>query len=202
LPLSAAQRRLWFLNRLDGPNPAYHSVVAASLSGPLDTHALRAALADLAERHESLRTLYPESDGEPRQLILDGAAPELEILDADRADLAEITARPFDLATEAPVRAVLLTEGPERHTLVLALHHIATDGESWGPLLGDLSRAYRARTRGERPDWTPLPVQYADYTLWHRELLREQGEEQLAHWRTALAGLPEELALPTDRPRP
>ncbi|MFI1170062.1 amino acid adenylation domain-containing protein [Streptomyces melanogenes] len=202
LPLSAAQRRLWFLNRLDGPNPAYHSVVAARLTGALDTDALRAALADLAERHETLRTVYPETDGEPRQLILEGAAPELEVLDADRVDVAEIAARPFDLAAEAPLRAVLLTAGPDRHTLVLALHHIATDGESWGPLLGDLARAYRARTQGELPDWTPLAVQYADYTLWHRELLREQGEDQLAHWRQALAGLPEELALPTDRPRP
>ncbi|WP_188273243.1 non-ribosomal peptide synthetase, partial [Streptomyces sp. CBMA152] len=202
LPLSAAQRRLWFLNRLDGPNPAYHSVVAARLTGPLDTDALRAALADVAERHETLRTVYPESDGEPRQLILQDAAPQLEILDADRADLAEIAARPFDLAAEAPIRAALLTAGPDRSTLVLALHHIATDGESWGPLLDDLARAYRARTRGERPDWAPLPVQYADYTLWHRELLRDQGEDQLAHWCEALAGLPEELALPTDRPRP
>ncbi|PKV83178.1 non-ribosomal peptide synthetase [Streptomyces sp. TLI_146] len=202
LPLSAAQRRLWFLNRLDGPNPAYHSVVAARLSGPLDIEALRAALADVAARHETLRTLYPETDGEPRQLILQDAAPELEMRDAGLADVAEIAARPFDLAAEAPLRAVLLTAGPDEHTLVLALHHIATDGESWGPLLGDLARAYRARTQGERPDWTPLPVQYADYTLWHQDLLREQGEEQLAHWRTALAQLPEELALPTDRPRP
>ncbi|MGA4837499.1 amino acid adenylation domain-containing protein [Streptomyces sp. G45] len=201
-PLSAAQRRLWFLHRLEGPNPAYHSVVAARLTGPLDTAALRAALVDLTARHETLRTVYPEADGEPRQRVLDAVAPDLEVLAENRADIDEIAARPFDLATEPPLRAALLTAGPERHTLVLALHHIATDGESWGPLLGDLARAYAARRHGEEPTWAPLPVSYVDYTLWQRQLLRDEGEDQLAYWRTALAGLPEELALPTDRPRP
>ncbi|MEV7511705.1 amino acid adenylation domain-containing protein [Streptomyces sp. NPDC091201] len=203
LPLSPAQRRLWFLDRLDGPNPAYHSVVAVALDGPLDVDALRGALADVTGRHEILRTVHPESDGEPRQVVLPPGGPVLELLDADRADVAEIAGRPFDLAAQAPLRAALLVAGPERHTLVLALHHIATDGESWGPLLGDLSAAYAARTGGAgttaRP---PLAVQYADYALWQRTLLDAVAEEQLEHWRTALAGLPEEPALPTDRPRP
>ncbi|MEW1569301.1 amino acid adenylation domain-containing protein [Streptomyces sp. NPDC093509] len=203
LPLSAAQRRLWFLNRLEGPNPAYHSMITARLTGPLAVPALRAALADLVERHEVLRTIYPESAGRPRQLVLPAFQPELEIHHAAGADAAEIGRRPFDLATQTPIRAALLTTGPDDRTLVLALHHIATDGASWRPLLGDLAHAYRARVHGERDDRAPLTVQYADYTLWQRELLRtEEAEEQLAHWVKALAGMPEELALPTDRPRP
>ncbi|MEU6297799.1 amino acid adenylation domain-containing protein, partial [Streptomyces erythrochromogenes] len=202
LPLSPAQRRLWFLDRLEGSDPAYHSVVAVRLDGPLDVAALRGALVDLAERHEVLRTVHPAADGEPRQVVLPPAGPVLERLDAAGADIGEIAARPFDLATDTPLRAVLLTSGPERHTLVLALHHIATDGESWGPLLGDLSYAYAARTGGGAEPRPPLAVQYADYTLWQRALLDGAAEEQLSYWRTALAGLPEEPVLPTDRPRP
>ncbi|MEW5535898.1 condensation domain-containing protein, partial [Streptomyces virginiae] len=121
------QRRLWFLDRLEGSDPAYHSVVAVRLDGPLDVAALRGALADLTGRHEILRTVHPASDGEPRQVVLPPAAPVLELLDAAGADIDEIAARPFDLATDTPLRAALLTAGPERHTLVLALHHIATD---------------------------------------------------------------------------
>ncbi|MFB7176086.1 amino acid adenylation domain-containing protein [Streptomyces sp. NPDC056257] len=202
LPLSPAQRRLWFLDRLEGSNPAYHSAVAVRLDGPLDVGALRGALADLTGRHEILRTVHPAADGEPRQVVLPPAAPVLELLDAAGADIDEIAARPFDLATDTPLRAALLTAGPERHTLVLALHHIATDGESWGPLLGDLSYAYAARTGGGAEPRPPLAVQYADYTLWQRALLAGAAEEQLSYWRTALAGLPEEPVLPTDRPRP
>ncbi|MFJ9931679.1 amino acid adenylation domain-containing protein [Streptomyces virginiae] len=202
LPLSPAQRRLWFLDRLEGSDPAYHSVVAVRLDGPLDVAALHGALADLTGRHEILRTIHPASDGEPRQVVLPPAAPVLELLDAAGADIDEIAARPFDLATDTPLRAALLTAGPERHTLVLALHHIATDGESWGPLLGDLSHAYAARTGGAAEPRPPLAVQYADYTLWQRALLDGAAEEQLSYWRTALAGLPEEPVLPTDRPRP
>ncbi|MEV7416129.1 amino acid adenylation domain-containing protein [Streptomyces sp. NPDC089919] len=207
LPLSPAQRRLWFLDRLDGSNPAYHSAVAVRLDGPLDVAALRGALADLAERHEILRTVHPETGGEPRQVVLPPAPPALELLDAADAPaaaalVAEITGRPFDLATDRPLRAALLSAGPQEHTLVLALHHIATDGESWGPLLADLAHAYAARTGADPDPAAPLAVQYADYTLWQRELLAEVGAEQLAHWTTALAGLPEEPALPTDRPRP
>ncbi|MFD5824425.1 amino acid adenylation domain-containing protein [Lentzea sp. NPDC060358] len=203
LPLSAVQRRLWFLHRLDGPSPAYHCVVATRLTGPLDLPALRTALADLAERHETLRTVHPAAaDGEPSQVVLPEARPHLLVLDAADADVTEIAARPFDLTTDIPLRAALLTAGPQEHTLVLAIHHIATDGSSWEPLLRDLGQAYGARSRGERPDWAPLPVQYADYTLWQRELIHELGEAQLAYWRDALAGLPEELALPLDRPRP
>ncbi|WP_399094988.1 amino acid adenylation domain-containing protein [Streptomyces sp. BBFR2] len=204
LPLSAAQRRLWFLHRLDGPSPAYHCVVTTRLTGPLDLPALRTALADLVERHETLRTVYPAAttDGEPGQVVLPDARPHLLVLDAADADVTEIAARPFDLTTDAPLRAALLTTGPREHTVVLAIHHIATDGWSWEPLLRDLSLAYAARSRGERPGWDPLPVQYADYTLWQRELIREEGEAQLAYWRDALANLPEELALPLDRARP
>ncbi|WKV70898.1 non-ribosomal peptide synthetase [Streptomyces sp. PCS3-D2] len=207
LPLSPAQRRVWFLDRLEGSNPAYHSAVALRLDGRLDVAALRGALADLAERHEILRTIHPDVDGEPRQVVLPPAPPALEVLDASggagtAALVAEVAGRPFDLAAQAPLRAALLACGPREHTLVLALHHIATDGESWGPLLDDLAHAYAARTGAGSGRRAPLAVQYADYTLWQRALLDDVAEEQLAHWRTVLAGLPEEPALPTDRPRP
>ncbi|WP_424887337.1 amino acid adenylation domain-containing protein, partial [Streptomyces sp. XH2] len=245
IPLSFAQRRLWFLHRLEGPGATYNVPLAVRLSGVVDRDALSAALADVVARHESLRTTFPERSGRPRQLVLDAAAaqPVLEISEieasggsdgadgaggpgraADQAKLAEKVADAvryeFDLATEQPLRATLFVLGPREHVLVLVLHHIAGDGWSLTPLARDLGTAYRARVAGTAPAWSPLPVQYADYTLWQRELLGdERGEEgqgkeeregtavtlasqQLSYWRDALAGLPDHLELPTDRPRP
>ncbi|MGC0420088.1 amino acid adenylation domain-containing protein [Embleya sp. AB8] len=217
LPLSFAQRRLWFLHRMHGPTPTYHIALALRLSGELDPAALEQALADVAVRQESLRTVFPLSeDGLPCQQVLDEArirrhlalavtsvgAAELE----DR--LASAARRGIDLVTEPPVRAELFALAPDEHVLSLVVHHIAGDGWSMGPLARDLTAAYTARCSGEAPIWTPLPVQYADYTLWQRDLLGDPADpeslaaRQLAYWREALAGLPEQLALPTDRPRP
>ncbi|MFF9352751.1 amino acid adenylation domain-containing protein, partial [Streptomyces sp. NPDC014734] len=214
IPLSPAQRRLWFLYRLEGPNATYNVPMALRLKGELDVTALRGALDDLVRRHESLRTVFPEQDGTPYQHILDGEAarPALETVETDAAALdAALThavAHPFELATEIPLRVTLFALGADEHVLLLLAHHIASDGWSTDPLAHDLSVAYAARRAGRTPRWEPLPVQYADYTLWQREVLGEESDpesvisRQIDHWRTALAGMPEQLRLPTDRPRP
>ncbi|MFJ7956211.1 condensation domain-containing protein [Streptomyces sp. NPDC096319] len=210
LPLSAAQLRLWFLDRLEGPSATYNIPVVTRLHRPVEPAALAAALADVAERHEVLRTVYRTADGEPHQHVLAGAEPVLDEVTADgpdalRAAVDAAAGHVFDLAAEIPFRAALVTDADGVQTLVLLVHHIAGDGWSTGCLLADLDRAYRARAEGRAPAWEPLPVQYTDYTLWQHELLDgEHGVagEQLDHWRTALGGLPPLLALPTDRPRP
>ncbi|WP_327072450.1 amino acid adenylation domain-containing protein [Kitasatospora purpeofusca] len=215
LPLSFAQRRLWFLDRLEGPSATYNIPMAVRLTGPLDTDALRAALADVVERHEALRTVFPDTGGVPRQHVLDPAAarPVLTVTEQPEATAAAAAVRTaarhtFDLARRIPLHAELLVHGPERHTLVLVVHHIAADGWSVALLGRDLATAYTARLGGRPPQWAPLPVQYADYTLWQHRLLGGQDDpdslrtEQLAYWRQALAGLPERIALPADRPHP
>ncbi len=197
VPLSAAQHRLWFLSRMDGDS-TYHVPMAQRVHGPLDVDALRSALGDVVARHEVLRTVYPERDGVPEQRILAHAVPELTLVECAEPALEAAAAEPFDLAVDLPIRAVLFRLSEEDHVLLLVLHHIATDGWSWRPLLRDLGDAYRARLDGGAPTWPPLAVQYADYALWQREFL---ATEPVDHWREALAELPEEITLPTDRPR-
>ncbi|MFF5808322.1 amino acid adenylation domain-containing protein [Streptomyces sp. NPDC012746] len=208
-PLSAAQHRLWFLDRLDGASPAYNIPLAVRLSGPLDVPALRSALDDVVERHESLRTVVRESGGEPVQRILRADAVPCvlgDVLDIDPADAdaaAERAARaPFDLVTDLPIRTTLFRLAPQEHLLVVTLHHLAGDGWSLIPLCDDLGTAYAARITGARPGWEPLRVQYADYTAWQRRLLGDESDpdsvasRQLAFWRTALDGIPQQLNLP------
>ncbi|MCC3772469.1 non-ribosomal peptide synthetase, partial [Streptomyces sp. UNOC14_S4] len=157
VPLSFAQRRLWFLDRLQGPGAAYNVPLVLELDGELDRAALEAALADVVERHESLRTVFPETAGVPRQLVLDGAAARLRLdvtevaADALDAAVAAAVRAPFDLAAEIPVRARLFTPGPGRHVLALTVHHIACDGWSLAPLWRDLATAYAARRAGTAP---------------------------------------------------
>jgi amino acid adenylation domain-containing protein len=195
--LSHAQRRLWFIGQLEGPSPTYHLPVVARLSGAVDEGALSAALRDVVARHEILRTLIRETNGEPRQLILPPGQASLKL----QRGPAEIS-RPFDLATEIPVRAWLSSASDTVHELVVVLHHIAADGGSVAPLLRDLGQAYAARLSGTAPNWAPLPVQYADYTAWHQRLLGSVVDAQLDYWRAQLADLPDEIALPRDRSRP
>ncbi|WP_413754280.1 non-ribosomal peptide synthase/polyketide synthase [Streptomyces sp. R-74717] len=214
IPLSFAQQRLWFLHRMDGPSATYNMPLALRLDGELDRAALRAALADVIARHESLRTVLREADGVPYQLVLsaDEARPELPVIELDdvrlSGRLAEGAQRGFDLAAEPPIRAELYALASDRHVLLLVVHHIAADGWSMGPLSRDLATAYASRCRGEEPRWSPLPVQYADYTRWQRDLLGDAADpdslfaRQLAYWSEELTGLPQRLQLPTDRPRP
>ncbi|MFG3107536.1 amino acid adenylation domain-containing protein [Streptomyces tendae] len=218
-PLSHAQQRLWFANRLeqgDGGRGTYNVPFALRLTGDLDVGALQAALDDLVHRHEVLRSVFPAPDDLPRQHVLTAPAgnPVLTVRGASASELpgalADEAERGFDLTREPPLRARLFTDPREEGTYVLLLvfHHIAFDGWSIGPLLRDLTTAYRARTAGREPGWQPLPVQYADYAVWHRSLLGSADDPgsplagQLDHWTRALAGLPEELALPRDYARP
>ncbi|MGW8554511.1 amino acid adenylation domain-containing protein [Streptomyces tubercidicus] len=212
VPLSYAQRRLWFLNRLEGGSAAYHMPLAVRVRGPLDRDALRAALTDVVARHESLRTVFPETGGEPRQLVRTEVPvePETHACAPEHLEAALTAAitRKFDLIGELPLRAHLVSVGDQEHVLLLVVHHIAADGWSMRPLARDVSLAYAARGAGTAPAWEPLPVQYADYTLWQRELLGHDTDpdslatRQTGFWRTALAGAPDELQLPYDRPRP
>ncbi|WP_081482891.1 non-ribosomal peptide synthetase [Gluconacetobacter diazotrophicus] len=216
LPLSFAQQRLWFLYQLEGPSPTYNMPLSLRLDGPLDVVAMQAALRDVVARHESLRTLFPEIDGIACQQILEPEDPRcrvpLDIREVDQTSLtpalAAEAARPIDVGAEPPIRATLFRLAPERHVMLVLLHHIASDGWSMTPFARDLARAYEARLAGRAPDLAPLPVQYADYTLWQRDLLGDAADpdslfhQQVAYWRDALAGLPACIELPTDRPRP
>jgi amino acid adenylation domain-containing protein len=209
LPLSYAQQRLWFLYRLDSGSASYHIPIAFRLTGALDRAALAGALDDVIARHESLRTIYPERDGVGSQVILapDAARVRLRTIESTEAELPSLLAAaaidPFALASDLPIRADLFHVGQE-HVLLLTLHHIAADGWSLGPLWRDLSHAYEARSTGSSPNWSPLPVQYADYTLWQRRALGSESDpdavvaQQLAYWRNALEDAPTALALPTD----
>ncbi|MEU3609032.1 amino acid adenylation domain-containing protein [Streptomyces sp. NPDC035033] len=214
-PLSSAQQRLWFFNQLEGPSAAYNVPVVVRIGGDLDVAALEAALGDVVERHESLRTVFVTVGGEPRQRVLsaDEARPVCPPVDVDAErvedELRELARRPFDLERDRLLRVRLLRAAPDRHVLALVLHHAVCDGWSMTPLLRDLAAAYAARGGGgAAPAWEPLPAQYADYTLWQARLLGDESDpeslvnRQLAYWTEELRDLPEELRLPFDRVRP
>ncbi|MEU9999822.1 amino acid adenylation domain-containing protein [Streptomyces sp. NPDC050848] len=214
LPLSHAQQRLWVIQQIECTSAAYNFPLVMRLRGALDIEAWGAALADVTARHEALRTVFVEREGQALQRVLPAheARPVVERLSATEDQvpaLIEATVnRPFDLAAELPLRATVVELAPEDHVVVLLLHHITTDEWSDRPFLRDLAAAYAARTAGTAPRWEPLPVQYADYALWQQRLLGDPADadslaaRQLEYWRTTLDGAPEELELPTDRPRP
>ncbi len=221
LALSYAQRRLWFLDRLEGSaaGGTYSIPFAVRLTGALDRSALEAALNDVVARHESLRTLFPERLGVPRQEILAPSAARLSLAvervsEASLAPaLSAASRRGFDLASEPPLRAQLYAlgenaSGEAEHVVLLLLHHIAGDGWSLSPLWRDLAAFYAARLSGGAAALPALPVQYADYTLWQQDVLGDERDassalsRQLSYWSDRLKGLPDQLDLPTDRPRP
>ncbi|MEA5360258.1 amino acid adenylation domain-containing protein [Amycolatopsis sp., V23-08] len=215
LPLSFAQRRLWFLARFQGPSSTYNAPLLVRLSGQPDVAALRAAWSDVVARHESLRTLIAEDDqGDAFQRIVparEAEVPFTELAVPDGELDAAIGAQvrhAFDLTAEIPLRVALIRHADDEYVLLALLHHVAADGWSTAPLVRDLSEAYTARLAGHAPEWTSLPVQYADYALWQRELLGSAADpksvlaRQSEYWRTELAGVPQPLQLPLDRPRP
>ncbi|MEU9291564.1 amino acid adenylation domain-containing protein, partial [Streptomyces sp. NPDC048275] len=216
IPLSHAQRRLWFLHQYEPDSALYNIPVALRLKGALDRGALEAALIDVMERHEALRTVFVADEAgayqvvEPVERAAASTALAVEQVAEGRLEqvLRAVAERPFRLTAELPLRATLFQLSPDEHVLVLVVHHIAADGWSLAPLARDLATAYAARSHGATPGWTPLPVQYADYTLWQREVLGAEEDpespisSQLDYWQRTLADLPAELDLPTDRPRP
>ncbi|MGW4769103.1 amino acid adenylation domain-containing protein [Nocardia sp. NPDC004278] len=214
VPLSLAQQRMWFLNRFEPDSAAYNIPVLLRLSGRLDTAALAAALADVMARHEVLRTIYPDVSGEPRQVVLDEPAVSVEPVrvSADSVPdvVGEFVRRGFDVTVRVPMRVGLfeLDSDTGEFLLVLVVHHIAGDGQSMGPLARDVMTAYAARLAGHPPEWEPLAVQYADFAWWQRQMLGAADDPaslmsaQLEFWRSTLAGAPDRLELPADRPRP
>ncbi|WP_318199945.1 non-ribosomal peptide synthase/polyketide synthase [Streptomyces sp. SCL15-4] len=204
-PLSYAQQRLWFLDRFEPGGTDYTTLSALRLRGPLDTGALRTALDALVARHEALRTTFAEHDGQARQFVHPARPVDLPVDDlADDSALDALLEReaatPFDLATGPLLRARLARLADREHVLVLAVHHIVTDGWSGGVLARDLGELYTAALENRRPDLPGLPVRYTDYAAWQRART-ERAESDLAYWREALAGVTP-LEPPTDRPRP
>ena len=207
IPLSYPQQRLWLTAQLRTDDPGYHIPVVQYLTGALNVIALNQAITDLVRRHEPLRTVFPLLDGAPRQRVLPvtevGKVLREERVARDELDdaILRIVRTPFDLTTDIPLRAHVLAVGPEENVLVLVLHHIAADGASMAPFMREFGQAYRARRAGEAPQWTELPVQYADFALWQRESAG-LGKAHTDYWEQLLTGLPDQLPLPTDRPRP
>ncbi|AQA24418.1 D-alanine--poly(phosphoribitol) ligase, subunit 1 [Rhodococcus sp. MTM3W5.2] len=214
IPLSSAQARMWFLNQFDTESAMNNIPVAVRLTGSVDVEALRAAVADLLDRHEVLRTVYPDTADGPVQVIVPvaQAMPDLTPVAANESEMFDALVREaatgFDVTDQVPLRVTLLQTSATEYVLVFVVHHISADGWSMGPLVRDVMAAYAARAAGAVPAWSPLPVQYADYALWQRELLGSEEDPQslvstqLQYWSEALAGLPDQLDLPSDRPRP
>jgi amino acid adenylation domain-containing protein len=227
LPLSLAQQRLWFLDQMTGLASAYVIPVALRLDGGLNTTALSLAFEALIARHESLRTVFPTVDDQATQQVLPHSGFQLLMRDASDApngdaELAEAQARqailaaPFDLACGPLLRACVLRLGADSHLLLVAMHHIISDGWSMGVAVRDLVALYlthQAPGAERLPAMSddgalagalpPLPVQYADFAVWQRRSLAGDAlSAQASFWRDALAGAPAFLTLPADRPRP
>nr|WP_211600673.1 non-ribosomal peptide synthetase [Gordonia effusa] len=210
IPLSAAQRRMWFINQFDVESATYNIPLPLRLRGGIDVDSLAAALLDVLARHEVLRTVYPSDDGGPHQQILDidTVAAQLDWVRATRrSDLADTAARGFDVSTQLPIRGAFYEDG-DAVEIVLVAHHIAFDGESMQVLITDLVTAYAARATADVPQFAPLPVQYADYALWQNTALgsMDDPESEIArqhrYWLDTLDGLPDVTDLVMDRPRP
>ncbi len=203
LPLSFAQERLWLLEQLEGASARYNVPCAVRFTGALDPAALAGAINQVVRRHEALRTRFTALPGEPRQVIEPARPVPLPVVDLTGASETEAlrlaaseSARPFDLGCAPLLRACLLRRSAEDHLLMLTLHHIAADGWSLGVLVRELAAFYRGEILAE------LPLQYADFALWQRRWLSgETLAQEVSWWRDRLAGAPEEIPLPIDRPQ-
>ena len=208
-PLTSEQARLWFLDRLEGPSALYNIPLAFELRGPLDAGALEAALNDLLARHEALRTVFVEQDGQARARCRPLPFQELAVISLEQredelaARLRESALQPFDLSADCLMRARLFRLAPQRHVFLLAMHHIVSDGWSTTVFCQELQQAYAARLDGRAAPFAALPIGYADYARWQAgDQARPEQASHLAYWREQLQGAPALLDLPTDRPRP
>jgi amino acid adenylation domain-containing protein len=212
IPLSYAQQQLWLLDQLEPKSPLYNEFELYPFMDRLDRRALERSLTELLRRHEVLRTTFQVVEGEPVQVIGTATEMTLDVIDVSRQPnpapaarehcLTEVQ-RPFDLAKGPLFRAALVKLGPEEHWLLLSMHHVVTDAWSMDVLRKELRELYAAFAAGEPSRLPALPVQYADYAAWQRQ--RMQGEvlqRELEYWKQQLAGAPDVMGLPTDRPRP
>ncbi|HEY2653114.1 MAG TPA: condensation domain-containing protein, partial [Solirubrobacteraceae bacterium] len=212
-PLSFAQRRLWFLEQLEPGNPFYNFPLAVPFNVAVNTSVLERSINAIVERHEALRTVFGEVDGEPVQIILPRLSLPLTVIDlrelareeqeAETARVAaEMAQRPFDFARGPLLRTALLRRGAQEHVFLVVMHHIISDGWSLGIFWRELIALYNAFYVGRASPLPELPIQYADFAVWQRERLQgEKLAELVGYWKRQLAGLPV-LQLPTDRPRP
>ena len=213
-PASFAQQRLWFLDRLDPGSAVYNIARMARILSRLDVSLFERSIREIARRHESLRTTFRAEGGEPFQVIsseetIDFVYRDFTGLDEDRRSqetrlhIQEDTRKPFDLERGPLFRTTLLKLSEVEYLLLFSIHHIVSDGWSLGILFGELAQVYGAFSRGEPSPLPPLPIQYADYSVWQRDRLQAEFlEEQIVYWKETLAGAPGLIELPTDRPRP
>jgi amino acid adenylation domain-containing protein len=217
VPLSFAQDRMWTVNQLRGGSPVFNIPWELRLRGALQVEALRQALADVVDRHQTLRTVYPVVNDVPQQVVLPVQQADFgwQIIDATawpaerlQQAVTNHACHGFDLATQIPLFAQLYRIADDEHLLATTVHHIAADGWSLAPLAADLDVAYRSRCAGQAPTWAPLPVHYIDYALWQRAHLGDPADPHsniathLRYWEDTLAGIPERVEVPTDRPYP
>ncbi|WP_420643177.1 non-ribosomal peptide synthetase [Candidatus Leptofilum sp.] len=211
-PLSFAQQRLWFLEQLEPGSPVYHIPAAFRLRGVVDTAVLQTSLNQLAQRHESLRTVFVSEAGTPYQKVLPEIELPLNVLDLRRAanneqvaekQLFAETQRPFNLKLGPLFRTTVFQLADDDFIIVFMMHHIISDGWSMGVLFGELTAVYNATVQNETANLPDLPIQYADFAEWQRNWL--QGDvlaAQIGYWKNHLHGAPSLLELPLDKPRP
>ncbi|WP_233532505.1 non-ribosomal peptide synthetase [Antrihabitans sp. YC2-6] len=207
VPVSYSQLAMWFQHRLEGPSAMSNIPFAVRLDGPLDLASLSSAVNDVVNRHEALRTNFVERDGLPYQVVRPVESFEIPVTEIASSELdsvlADVATYCFDIESELLIRARIFALDERTHVLSVLAHHMVADHGSFSVFLADLAAAYGARSTGQAPTWNELPIQYADYALWQREILQSSfGESELEYWRGALAGLPDEITVAHDRPRP
>jgi non-ribosomal peptide synthetase component F len=212
VPTSAAQRRLWILQKLEPESSASNRPLGIRLKGELDLRPLEASLNEIVRRHDALRTIFPERDGEPIQHLVPQLAlsVEVRVLDALPIDVREPEAqriaieeanKPFNLTRGPLIRVVLLRLASEEHLLLVLMHHIVFDGWSENVFIHEFQVLYNAFAEGKESPLPELPLQYADFALWQNQRPKEQIDQELRYWKENLSGIPTVLQLPSDYPR-